>query len=87
MCRDKVHNILVFIEVKTRSSRDFVRPATAVTSEKEALIIRGALHWLRLLNRRDVTYRFDIIEVIANERERVISHIEHAFQMPENSRR
>src|SRR5687768_7165137 len=51
VCRDRAENILAFIEVKTRRSDEFGRPADAVTREKEELICRGARAWLRMLDR------------------------------------
>lgn len=58
---------LVFAEVKTRTSERFGRPGEAVDREKERLIIRGANAWLRELNRPEVLFRFDVIEVLLLE--------------------
>ncbi len=63
VCRDS--QTLVFAEVKTRSRRSgWGRPSDAVTREKEKLVARGALAWLRLLGHPDIAFRFDIIEVL-----------------------
>ena len=43
VCRDKRHNELVFVEVKTRSSEDFGRPLDAVDRRKRRLILRDDL--------------------------------------------
>src|SRR4051812_34665221 len=40
---------LVFVEVKTRSSEDWVRPAAAVDKRKRRLLSQTALDYLRLL--------------------------------------
>jgi len=56
--------MLAFVEVKTRTGERFGRPADAVTLDKQRLISRGALHWLRLLDNRPVSYRCDIVEVL-----------------------
>lgn len=79
-------DVLVFAEVKTRTSDGFGRPADAVTADKQRLIQRGANEWMRLLGRPKIKFRFDIIEVllIAGERPNV-NVIENAFQMPEQS--
>ncbi len=62
VCRDG--KTLVFAEVKTRSARsEWSRPADSVTREKERLIARGGLSWLRLLGHPDIVFRFDIVEV------------------------
>lgn len=55
--------LIVFCEVKTRSSAMAGRPSRAVDREKRQFIRRGARAWLRDLKQR-VNYRFDIIEVI-----------------------
>ena len=57
-------NVLAFVEVKTRTSTAFGRPAQAVTLDKQSLIIRGATAWLRLLGVPDIAWRFDIVEVL-----------------------
>jgi putative endonuclease len=82
VCRDKPNNELVFIEVKTRTTEDFGRPLDAVNAKKQRLIIRGAMAWLRLLDMPDITFRFDIVEVIMTEPPE-IRHIENAFQLPD----
>jgi putative endonuclease len=57
--------ILAFIEVKTRTSLAFGRPAEAVNRAKRRLIIRGAKAWRAMLHFRiKVPYRFDILEIV-----------------------
>ena len=55
---------LVFVEVKTRSSEEWVRPAAAVNKERRQRLTRAALDYLRLLNNPDIKVRFDIVEVL-----------------------
>ena len=43
VCRDRRHDELVFVEVKTRSSEEFGRPLDAVDRKKRRLILRGAM--------------------------------------------
>lgn len=76
---------LLFVEVKTRTSTSFGRPLAAVDEEKQQLIARGALEWLRLLNQPDLVFRFDVIEVILREGEIPdIQCVENAFELPDN---
>jgi putative endonuclease len=82
VCRDKRHGELVFVEVKTRSIEDFGRPSDAVDEKKRSLIIRGAMKWLRMLDMPDITYRFDIVEVVMGPT-REIRQIENAFNTPD----
>ncbi|MBL6923362.1 MAG: YraN family protein [Akkermansiaceae bacterium] len=71
-------DLLVFVEVKTRTRRDFGRPLRAVNAEKQALIMRGATEWLRLLGRerrfdepedrrRKISWRYDVVEIVLEE--------------------
>lgn len=78
--------VLTFVEVKTRTSTEFGRPADAVTPEKQRLIQRGALDWLRLLGNPRVAIRFDIVEVwlIDGEVPR-LNILENAFVLPDSS--
>ncbi len=79
-------DVLTFIEVKSRTSTAFGRPADAVGPGKQRLIQRGAMDWLRLLGHPSIKFRFDIAEVILIEGELPCVHIiEDAFQMPDNS--
>lgn len=73
----------MFVEVKTRSSARFGDPAQAVTPDKQHLISRGALAWLRLLDNPDIYFRFDIVEVLIEESGVSISLIRDAFQLSE----
>lgn len=66
---------LVFIEVKTRSSEDWVRPAAAVNARKRRLISQTALDYLRLLKNPEVKIRFDIVEVLL--RDGVVHEVRH----------
>ena len=80
VCRD--HETLVFAEVKTRRSEEMGRPLDAVNQKKQKLIRRGAMHWLRLLEMPDITFRFDVIEVLATDSVE-IRVIESAFTLPD----
>ena len=66
---------LVFVEVKTRSSENWTRPAAAVNSRKRRLLSQTALDYLRLLKDPRVCIRFDIVEVLLEDGE--VSEIRH----------
>lgn len=82
VCRhDKV---LAFVEVKTRTSTAFGRPAAAVTPDKQKLIVRGAEGWLRLLHQHDFPWRFDVVEVLLTPGRRPeVNWIQAAFNTDE----
>ena len=73
---------LVFIEVKTRSSEEWVRPAKAVDKERRQRLTRAALDYLRLLNNPAVKFRFDIVEVLLDSGQvREVRHLADSFPM------
>ncbi|MDD5708013.1 MAG: YraN family protein [Kiritimatiellae bacterium] len=72
---------LVFVEVKTRRSERFGRPAAAVDRRKRHSLCRAAARYLRRLRYPALFYRFDVIEVVGRQDETpVIRHIEDAFR-------
>lgn len=66
VCRDG--SVLVFVEVKSRSSIVYGEPAQAVDAGKRARLVRAAYAYLEELGRDDLAYRFDIVEVVAESR-------------------
>lgn len=74
--------VLVFVEVKTRSSEVWVRPAHAVNMRKQRLLTQTALDYLRLLRYPKVNVRFDIVEVLlADGKVREVRHLPNTFRM------
>lgn len=73
---------LTFVEVKTRTSTEWGRPADAVDAEKQKLILRGASAWLRMLDdAQNIPTRCDIVEVVLRDGEKPeIQVIEAAFR-------
>ena len=73
---------LVFVEVKTRSSEDWTRPAAAVNAAKRRRLSRTALDYLRLLRQPPVRIRFDIVEVLlADGTVREVRHLPNTFAL------
>ncbi len=58
---------LVFVEVKTRSSESWTRPAAAVNARKRRLLSLAALEYLHRIRNPQVRIRFDIVEVLLND--------------------
>jgi putative endonuclease len=56
-------DVLVFVEVKTRAAVDIVPPAESIDERKEEALHRAAERYLELLDRDDVSHRFDAVEV------------------------
>lgn len=73
---------LAFVEVKTRSSEEWTRPAAAVNAERRRRLSRAALDYLRLLKNPRVKIRFDIVEVLLAEgKVREVRHLPNTFAM------
>ena len=73
---------VIFVEVKTRSSEKWKRPADAVNWKKQRRLSRAALDYLRTLKNPRVAFRFDIVEVILSRDSVVeIRHIRDAFRL------
>ena len=73
----KVENKIVFIEVKSRTSKDYGLACEAVDYKKIGKITSVAKHYLLTNNIKNCEIRFDVIEVYFNEEK--INHIENAF--------
>src|SRR5260221_4573087 len=73
---------LVFVEVKTRSSEEWTRPAAAVNAERRRRLTRTALDYLRLIKKPPIKLRFDIVEVLLKDGEvSEIRHLPNTFPM------
>ncbi len=60
---------LVFVEVKTRASDEFIAPERAVDLRKQRQIARAARRYRQLMKVTDETYRYDVVTVIARDDE------------------
>jgi putative endonuclease len=73
---------LVFVEVKTRSSEDWVRPAAAVNARKRRLLSQCGLDYLKVLRHPQVKIRFDIVEVLlADGAVSEVRHLPNTFHL------
>jgi putative endonuclease len=73
---------LAFVEVKTRSSEDWSRPAAAVNAERRRRLSQCALDYLRKLKNPPVKIRFDIVEVLLAEGKVCeVRHLPNTFAM------
>jgi putative endonuclease len=78
---------LVFVEVKTRSSEDWERPAAAVDAERRRRLTQAGLDYLHLLRNPKVKVRFDIVEVLLdNGAVAEVRHLPNSFQMSRPAR-
>lgn len=68
-------DLIVFIEVKTRSSITYGNPREAVDFYKQNKYIKMAEYYLLVNNIKDKNVRFDVVEILNDE----INHIENAF--------
>ena len=73
-----VNRIIIFVEVKARSSTGFGLPEDFVNKAKQQLMASAADAYLEIMN-HDGEVRFDIISVLFNKNNNTIKHIEDAF--------
>ena len=66
---------LVFVEVKTRSSEEWTRPAAFVNADKRRHLSHCALDYLRLLKNPPIKIRFDVVEVLLEDG--VVAEVRH----------
>jgi putative endonuclease len=70
--------MIVFVEVKTRSNTLFGQPEEQVGFKKQRLLVNAAEAYINQYN-IDLEARFDIVSVILNDKLQQIKHFEHAF--------
>ena len=74
----KRDGLLVFVEVKTRSSKAFGEPETFVSTSQQKAIVRAAEAYMLETNwPGDI--RFDIIAIVVNKGFEELVHLEDAF--------
>ena len=72
---------IVFVEVRTRESRDFAPPEDTVTKNKQRKIIRTAHYFLNKYDIKDKPLRFDVVAITAGDDKDKpeVRHYENAF--------
>lgn len=74
----KKENILVAVEVKTRTSAAFGNPEEFVSSKKIKLLVKAIDYYIEE-NDLDVEVRFDIIAILRDKETFTITHLKDAF--------
>ncbi len=74
----KEDNVLVFIEVKTKSFRSDENPGDIVPLRKQKFLLKAAEAYMMYYG-IDVETRFDVIFVVYKGDETIIEHIKNAF--------
>ena len=72
--------VLVFVEVKTRSSERFGTPLAAVTPLKQRRLTRMALDYLARSRTTGVPCRFDVVSVLTGSEPPVVDVVANAFR-------
>lgn len=74
-CKD---GTLAFVEVKTRKENAIVTPYEAVTSSKQAKIIKTAVAYITMTGNR-LQPRFDVAGVTVKQNSFTVDYLENAF--------
>ena len=81
----KSNDVLIFVEVKTRSNDKCGTPAESVDIRKQKKIITAAMKYLQENNLFDNACRFDVIEIYAKSGKNMsnwkVHHIKNAFEI------
>lgn len=75
----KEKDALVFVEVKTRTSKDFGPPQLAVDSTKQKQLSKVALNFLKEKKLGDIKARFDVVAILLSPKGEEIELIRDAF--------
>ncbi|MCM8778644.1 MAG: YraN family protein [Candidatus Omnitrophica bacterium] len=70
---------ICFIEVKTRSSREFGFPEEALTGRKRKYLINIALNYIKRFNLVGYNVRFDVVSILWNSQKPEIRYLKNAF--------
>lgn len=70
---------LVFIEVKTRTNKQYGNPIDAVTNLKKKHIIKAIEYYLYVHKLENIFVRIDVIEVYKKDNKYYINHIKNAI--------
>lgn len=71
----KQNKEIIFIEVKTRTSEEFGKPAEAVTYYKEKHMYQAAKYYIYKTNQESEYIRFDVIEIYIKNGKIKLNHI------------
>lgn len=71
-------DLLIIVEVKTRSTEYYGKPEDSVTLKKQSFLIEATQNYIEI-NNLNLEVRFDVVSVIINEKVK-INHIINAFK-------
>lgn len=79
IAKDK--DILVFIEVKSRTNKSYGEPGEAITYYKKKNIIKTAQYYIMKNKLQNEFCRFDVVEILLSDDDNNIRLIKNAFMM------
>jgi putative endonuclease len=74
------HDVLVFVEVKSRRSQAFGSPKQAITPAKQHKLSQVAWYYLQKHDLTEAKARFDVVTVSGTEKSSYFEVIENAFE-------
>lgn len=73
-----IDGLLIFVEVKARSTKSFGEPETFVSENQKCSVVRAAEHYV-IEKHWEGDIRFDIIAIYKDKERQEINHFEDAF--------
>ncbi|MFQ5585944.1 MAG: YraN family protein [Thermodesulfobacteriota bacterium] len=74
---------IVFVEVKTRRSKEFGPPKLAVDGRKQRQLVKAALTYLKEKRLLNTAARFDVVGIVVRDDGHEVEHIKNAFDLVE----
>lgn len=71
-------NLLVFVEVKTKTNITYGNPEIAISKQKAAKVMEGAEYYIEKTDWKG-NVRFDVIAIIKKKSDVEVAHFEDAF--------
>ncbi len=79
--------LLVFVEVKARTSDELAAPEQAIHSVKRAALLRGIQAYAWKLNAPPEQLRFDVVTVVMSDPPRISLHADEPLRAAQRTRR
>lgn len=72
--------VVVFVEVKTRTSNQYGAPELAITRQKQMHLVRAAEYFRKIEGCEKNSWRIDVVSVKIQNGKKIITHFENVIQ-------
>jgi len=76
----RLGNVLVFVEVKTRTNTEFGSPEESITTQKASHLLQSAQAYMLANHLSDIDWRIDVVTIYKSKgHPPIVAHIENAI--------